>query len=103
MTNSSGPLRISDLLGKPVVDVASGERLGQAWDVRIRRENEQTSSHGQERWVVTALVITSRGALERFGFIHLRRYKSGEWRSGRDTIAWDQIEKIGPEAIEVRT
>jgi sporulation protein YlmC with PRC-barrel domain len=101
MSDPSGPIRISELLGKRVVDADSGEHLGRAWDVRVRRD-EKSGRPGEERWVVTALVITSRGALERFGFLHLRRYApSGEWRSARDTIAWDRIVRIGPEAIEV--
>jgi hypothetical protein len=103
MSDPRGPLRISDLLGKPVIEVDSGNRLGQAWDVRIRRENKSASRPGDERWVATGLVITSRGALERFGFVHLRRFVGGEWVSGRSTIAWDRIERIGPEAIEVRS
>jgi sporulation protein YlmC with PRC-barrel domain len=97
-------VKISDILGKPVVDAGSGKKLGRAWDVRIRRENKQTSGHGSERWVVTALVVSSRGALERFGFMHLQRFHpAGEWRSKRDAIAWDRVVRIGPEAIEVRS
>src|SRR4051794_28336260 len=103
MTTIDRPVRISELLGRAVIDADTGKRIGHAWDVRVRREGKQRSGHGRERWVVTGIVITSRGALERFGFLHLRRFSpSGEWTSRRETIAWDRIVRIGPEAIEVR-
>jgi sporulation protein YlmC with PRC-barrel domain len=103
MSLSYESLRLSDIVGKPVFDAATGKKIGKAWDVRIRREDMKSHNPGQERWVASAIVITSRGALERFGFVQIRRLApAGEWRSKRETIAWDRIEKIGPEAIEVR-
>jgi len=94
---------MSDVIGKAVVDAATGEKLGRAWDVRIRRDNKSRPV-GEERWVVEALVIRSAGALERFGFIHLRPASpSGSWQAPRDTVPWDAIETIGATEIKVRS
>lgn len=97
----NGELKFSDLIGKPVVDADSGERIGRAWDIRVRRDKKSRAHRGDERLVAVAVVIKSRGALERFGFLHLRRF-GGEWRAHRETIAWDRIQRIDPGAIVVR-
>jgi sporulation protein YlmC with PRC-barrel domain len=93
---------MTDLIGKPVVSAGSGERLGRAWDIRIRRENKSRSEIGGERWVVEAIVIRPRGALERFGFVQIRRTSpSGSWLSARGAIPWSRVERVGADAIVV--
>lgn len=96
-------LRMTDLIGKAVIDATTGEKLGRAWDVRIRRENK-SKPVGQESWVVEAIVIHPAGALERFGFIHLRPSSPvGSWQSPYDTVPWDAVETIGATEIKVRS
>jgi sporulation protein YlmC with PRC-barrel domain len=99
MTVNFEKFRLSDLIGKPVIEAESGDQVGRAWDVRVKRQ-KKSAQIGSELWVATALVVTSRGALERFGFVHLRKFSPrGEWRSSRETIPWHQIQRITANAI----
>jgi sporulation protein YlmC with PRC-barrel domain len=96
-------VRISELIGKPVIEQDHGRRIGRAWDVRVRREHKSRSATGEERWIVDSLVISRTGALERFGFFQIKRNSPpGSWQAPRDVIAWDRIVTIGPDAITVR-
>ena len=96
-------LRVSDLIGKPVVTEGDGRRLGRAWDVRVRRDDRARSAPGEERWVVEGLVISRRGALERFGFVQIARNEpAGSWLSPRTVVEWDRVVRVGRDVITVR-
>lgn len=84
-------IRATDLLGSELA-TESGERIGQVFDIRARREREG-------RWLITGLVVGRRGLFERFGVVGSKR---PEPVLAGDCYPWEAVIRIDSGQVVVR-
>jgi hypothetical protein len=99
-------MRLSELLGKPVVDGA-GRALGKVTDVPLVREGPPLDGFGPS-YVVAGLRVSKR-AWNWFGY---EREDAGgpalvrtffRWlHRGDQLVAWDDVADVGPDGIRLR-
>jgi len=98
-------VRLSDLLGKPVVD-EDGHRLGDVHDVAARRDGPAAGEFGPALQV-EALLIGARGIAARLGVsaVHLGQHallrRLARIGDPAEEIPWEQVVEVRSDAIVV--
>jgi sporulation protein YlmC with PRC-barrel domain len=91
-------IRLSEILRSEVV-TESGERLGHAFDVRVRRRPGSATDRADQQWRVTGIVVGRRGLRERLGSGGLG--EAGP-RLSEEIVPWEDVIRIEPGRIVVR-
>jgi sporulation protein YlmC with PRC-barrel domain len=94
-----GRLRLSAILGKPVV-TRSGRKLGRAYDVRAERQREPLDDTVDEPWIVRGLLIGGSGLLRRLGVpADERGAERPDPTPSRGFVDWGRVDRIDGEIV----
>jgi sporulation protein YlmC with PRC-barrel domain len=91
-------MRLTDLLGAKLV-TESGERLGQVFDVRVKRDPRSSSERADQKWRLDGLLYGGEGLVARFGLFAARERVS---RGMHEELPWSDVVAIAAGEITVR-